>query len=189
MNSSDQTFFTLFGTKEFVPLMNVVQKYAPSNAFSAVAYQMFHYLFNWDDTEWDNAYKTAYFNCTPRPTSTKALLHWFQVAKNGSVLKPFVSHELEIEKERTDSAATSQNEDTFDLKCIQCPLALIYGEKDQIVDAKKLIFECNDSEVDLIMQECVEGYEHMDVVWGKHAKERVFDKLLIVLRKLEQQSN
>jgi lysosomal acid lipase/cholesteryl ester hydrolase len=192
IQAGDATFLSLFGTKEFVPIMNTVKHFAPSSVFADVAYRMFNFLFNWTDKEWNKAYKTAYFHTTPRPTSTKGLLHWFQIARYGNVLRPFrpaspaVSRaDSGIVPEVTSTSTIELEDASFDLSCIRCPLAVAYGGMDKIVDTKRMLKECglNDG-VNLVMSECVEGYEHMDVIWGKHAKELVFDKLIKVLREL-----
>jgi len=185
VNSNDSTFFNLFGRKEFIPLINTVKAIAPTSMFTGVAYKMFHYLFNWTDAEWDKSYKNAYFQFTPRPTSTKALAHWFQIARNGNVLRPFET-ESAVNLGRLDSGLESESSegDSFDISCIRCPVAIVYGEKDKIVDSERLINEFRASCGNLVLAECIKGYEHMDVIWGKTAKALVFDKLIKTLGEL-----
>ena len=76
--------------------------------------------------------------------------------------------------------------DRFDLTCIQCPLVIFYGSKDEIVDAERLVKECQCTvpQVQLIYAERIDDYEHLDVLWATNAKQVVFDKVIGILNKL-----
>ncbi|KAH6566190.1 hypothetical protein BASA62_006844 [Batrachochytrium salamandrivorans] len=75
----------IFGIKAFLPIMITVQKYVPSSIFATMAYGMFHHLFKWCDTNWNNIYKNSFFQFSPRPTSAKAIQHWGQNSQRGHI--------------------------------------------------------------------------------------------------------
>ncbi|KAI9199859.1 Alpha/Beta hydrolase protein [Polychytrium aggregatum] len=90
-NCPSRLFRRIFGIKQFLPIMDVVQNYVHAPAFAAVAYHMFHYLFHWSDRNWPKGgnHKPIYFQFTPRPCSSKSILHWGQISRAG-VLQPFI---------------------------------------------------------------------------------------------------
>lgn len=222
--------------------MNPVQEYFPPVVFASLAYHMFHYLFGWHDTNWDKSNKPKYFQCTPRPTSTKIIYHWCCIGRdqvigeyekvsmnddynnNGfsssnsvsgktveieemanSLLKNRKNTISNSEDNYDDSDTTPVNDSevgldytptsssrptTFDVKCLQCPMALIYGDKDEIIDADRLAHECSLSkDVQLVLAEKIAGYEHLDPLWAVDAKARVFDKIVYAMKSSNQRCN
>ncbi|KAJ3393907.1 hypothetical protein HDU80_010633 [Chytriomyces hyalinus] len=187
-----KTHRIIFGTKQFLPIMTWVQKYIPATLMAELSYHMFHFLFDWGDTNWNRTHKTHFFQFTPRPQSSKLLHHWSQMAR-ARVIRPFADCDEEM-RARCDG-------ELFDVQCIQCPLALYYGTKDAIVDARKLHWQCWETSqnqkrgggggggdddvggghvVDLVAVEEVEGYEHLDCLWATNAEEKVWRRVLRV---------
>lgn len=151
----DKFFYMLFGRKAFVPAMNFFQRVLNPHMFASLAYQMFCYLFNWADTLWIRSRKRKYFMFTPRPTSCKILRHWGLMIKAGKV----VSMDPSID---------------CTLKNIRCPTMVVYGADDSMVDGGKLAKELKSLNSPVHFVHSVEGYEHMDLLWGRDAKSRVF---------------
>ncbi|KAI8806014.1 Alpha/Beta hydrolase protein [Cladochytrium replicatum] len=171
MNCPHEYFKSIFGVKQFIPIMDVVQRMAPAPMFAYLAYRMFHYLFGWRDHNWDIREKPTYFLFTPRPTAAKALEHWAQSARAGLVV-PFNS-------ESDPRAAIYPHS-----RALTCPVALVYGTADTIIDADALygdlVKELNkggkkkSGRGRLVYVDRIEGYEHMDVVWATDARWKVF---------------
>ncbi|ORY31151.1 alpha/beta-hydrolase [Rhizoclosmatium globosum] len=178
INLSSKTHRSVFGVNQFLPIMTIVQKIVPAHVMMTLSYHMFHFLFDWSDTNWDVTNKDHYFQFTPRPQSSKSLHHWAQMGR-AKVIQPFLS-----DAELLEGKAVNE----FDVGCIKCPLALYYGTKDAIVDARKLHWQCWESSqrgategvVDLVAVEEVEGYEHMDCLWGLNAEEKVWRRVIRV---------
>ena len=172
--------------------MNSVQHIFPPSIFSNIAYEMFSYLFEWHDAKWNRKLKPAYFHFTPRPTSTKALLHWFQIARHGNYLQPFREDKVSPPTLESSDSGTAlletdleeSNQHPFPLSRMQCPFAMFYGTRDTIIDAGRLAKQARrDLPAHLVRHiEELEGYEHMDVLWSKDAHERVFTVILDIIR-------
>ncbi|KAJ3116862.1 Cytoplasmic GTPase/eEF2-like protein (ribosomal biogenesis) [Physocladia obscura] len=155
INLDEWWFRAIFGVNQFLPAMS--------------------------DTNWDINNKIHYFQFTPRPQSSKAMQHWCQMGKY-KVVQQFHSQKFIRTEPKTE----------FDVSCLKCPIALYYGTKDAIVDARKLHWQCwegsiekngnsgNGGVVDLVAVEEVEGYEHMDCLWGVNAEEKVWRRVLRV---------
>ncbi|KAI8610096.1 Alpha/Beta hydrolase protein [Chytriomyces sp. MP71] len=173
------THRTVFGTKQFLPIMTFVQKFIPAELMSALSYHMFHFLFDWGDRNWNPTHKTHYFQFTPRPQSAKLLHQWAQIGR-ARAIRPFC--------ETDEPARTREDGEMFDVGCIRCPLALYYGTRDAIVDARKLHLQCWETSqreegghvVDLVAVEEVEGYEHLDCLWATNAEEKVWRRVVRV---------
>ncbi|KAL7746866.1 hypothetical protein RI367_007802 [Sorochytrium milnesiophthora] len=82
---TERQYFTLFGPGSFVGIMHYVQRYAPPSVFTALAYHMFAYCFDWSDTNWDRRHKNKYFQFTPRDVSTASLLEWLRNGQLGYI--------------------------------------------------------------------------------------------------------
>ena len=172
MNCPPKVFQIIFGTLCFIPLMNFVQAVFPPSVFTAFAYHVFNYLFHWTDTNWDPANKNVFFRFTPRPTSSKALLHWTQMAQRGHI----GVFDASLERDPTRMIASR-----FDISAVRCPLACFYGRKDTIIDGDRFVRECRNRNLNLVHGECIDGYEHMDVIWAADAPTLVFKKIVDIL--------
>ena len=73
--------YQCFGMDAFIPIMSRVQALLPASLFSLMAYNMFSHLFGWSDTNWLKSRKRRYFQFTPRPMSSKLMLHWSQMLR------------------------------------------------------------------------------------------------------------
>jgi hypothetical protein len=218
-------FTFLFGTKQFIPLMSIVQRWFPSSLFAALGYEMFAFLFRWTDTQWDAQHKPAYFQFTPQPVSTRVLLHWAKIARHGRLVKwspspivqsirsrAFIPVYDEKEEQRyrghskrhsdvsdegvdlqllpngtLDACRDSDSDEVYPLSEIKSvPLLLFWGAKDYLVNPATLVEELKE-QANLMHAECIEHYEHMDFLWAKDARERVWEPLIRVWRRLDNE--
>ena len=88
-----ETFLAVFAQKGFLPLMHWLHRHLPMEVFTELAHSMFAFLFDWTDRNWDVTRKVHYYRFTPRPTSSRAILHWTDIAKRG-LLSPFTPCKL-----------------------------------------------------------------------------------------------
>ncbi|KAJ1563853.1 hypothetical protein HK405_000523, partial [Cladochytrium tenue] len=117
----------------------------------------------------------AYFQFTPRPNSSKLIHHWAQMG-SAKVVQPF----------RSEAPGAAPAASTFDVRTVRCPLALFYGTRDEIVDARRLHRECwgaRSAGVRLVAVEEVDGYEHMDCLWAVDAPSRVWRRVARVVQR------
>ncbi|TPX36735.1 hypothetical protein SmJEL517_g01161 [Synchytrium microbalum] len=175
---SSPVYRAIFGIKEFLPIMNVVQAYFPTSLFMSLAYSMFAYLFSWHDENWDESHKPHYFQFTPRPTSAKAILHWARCAKLRTLV-PWSST-------TDDNTTPAPYSTSYDFSCLgDIKLALFYGSRDRIIDGDRVMREAR-GKCNLVYGEHLDGYEHLDVVWAVDAKSRVFDPIALIFDRLRE---
>ncbi|KAJ3329237.1 hypothetical protein HDU76_008340 [Blyttiomyces sp. JEL0837] len=202
MNCPNKWHRRIFGVNAFLPIMTLVQKWFPPVVFMTLAYHMFHYLFGWTDTNWNRAKKNAYFQFTPRPQSSKSIHHWGQMGRTG-VIQPFDPNLDSDESTFPTSASmtppppkrhhrfTASTDPSrshvahFDVSVVKCPLALYYGNKDTIVDGPELYQRCWDAKVNLVAVEEVAGFEHLDPLWSRDAKDKVWKRVDRMMRGLK----
>ncbi len=204
IKASRLKYLICFGRTSFIPLMNYIQTTIPAWLFTKLAYQMFFYLFGWSDTRWDKLYKNAYFRFTPRPVSSRVILQWTDVAKRKRLLPlqrddlvPLMrSREIFPSAESPGLIVTTSNNSLassgssspypqsgheYDLSQIKVPMVVIHGTRDELVNACHLIEQI--SEV-LALEKSIEGYEHLDFIWAKDAKQQCWDDMVEALKKI-----
>lgn len=80
----------------------------------------------------------------------------------------------------TSSKSASISGDNFyDISCIECPVAILYGKEDRLIDA---------SQVPQLLKTCVfiheePLYEHLDMIWADTARHNIFP---LVKKQLEK---
>ncbi|TPX45247.1 hypothetical protein SeLEV6574_g03976 [Synchytrium endobioticum] len=172
----------IFGVKQFLPIMDSVQEYLPASWFMRLAYSMFSYLFSWHDYNWDEIHKNHYFQFTPRPTSSKAILHWCRCARLRT-LAPF----SQVFDESYSNDSYNRCSPSYDFSCLgDMPVALFYGSRDSIIDGDRVMREAR-GKCNLVYGEHLDGYEHLDVIWALDAKQRVFDPMVMIFDKLREE--
>ncbi|PHZ14919.1 alpha/beta-hydrolase [Rhizopus microsporus ATCC 52813] len=185
INLNDWLYSILFGTAAFLPVMTVVQTIMHPRLFCFLAYCMFSYLFSWWDSHWVRRRKVKYFQFTPRPVSARLIADWIAGwGKTGKCL--YVG------------------ENTHDnMQMDRVPLVVFYGTADYLVDGEQFVRSFDDCEhrladtkgassknnttmfpmLDLVHVERIDGYEHMDTIWGHNNHETTYP---ILLKQLKQ---
>ncbi|KAJ3291938.1 hypothetical protein HK104_005694 [Borealophlyctis nickersoniae] len=186
INCPPRLFGWLFGVKEMLPIMDPIQYYFPPHIFATLGYRMFNYLFGWTDTNWSKLDKPHHFRFTPRPTSAKAILHWCQMSQHGGLFGPDPTIDPDT--------ALKLPPPPLDLTRINCPLAVFWGDSDRIIDGDKLVDQCRIAWEDgvapggkLVHAEKLQNMEHMDVIWHRDARSRVFDKIVQIMEQLQKE--
>ena len=77
---------------------------------------------------------------------------------------------------RMASTATS-NLERFPTQDIKTPMVLIYGDQDSLVDMPSMLAQLPDN----VVSKRLEGYEHLDILWGKSVDVDVIPHVLAAL--------
>lgn len=198
--SSKPRFNWLFwkiGTAAFLPIMSLAQVLIAPKLFCFLAYSMFSYLFQWWDSHWLRRRKAKYFQFTPRPVSAKLISDWITGWGRKGVCMYIADQNNSHQRKRRDH---------------KVPLVVFYGTADYLVSGERFVrtfagyethgqppsttqsaaTENHDDDqwankslfpmLELVHVERVEGYEHMDTIWGYDNHETTYP---IVLHNLE----
>jgi hypothetical protein len=186
------------GTAAFLPIMSLAQALVEPKLFCFLAYSMFSYLFQWWDSHWLRRRKAKYFQFTPRPVSSRLIADWIAGWGRKGVCMYIADH----------NNHQIQKKETSDHKV---PLVVFYGTADYLVSGERFVrtfagYETHglppiqlaketsnhDDQkwadktlfpmLELVHVERVEGYEHMDTIWGHDNHKTIYP---IVLKNLE----
>ncbi|KAK4492823.1 hypothetical protein RD792_000148 [Penstemon davidsonii] len=118
----------------------------------------------------------------PQSTSTKNMIHFAQMIREGTIKMYDYGDEKENEKHYGQPSPPS-----YEMKNIpsNIPLYLAYGGADALSDkedVKLLIQSLQDHELDKMVLEYREDYAHADYVMAVNVKENVYDSLMAFLR-------
>ncbi|KAH3744439.1 abhydrolase associated lipase [Pelomyxa schiedti] len=175
----------LFGHSSFIPLMLLVQKYASAYFFGSLAYIVFNYLFSWNDHTWQKWRRGTYFQFTPAAVSSRLVGHWLANLRNGR-LRKLRPTPVNYSKSSTDDEPSeySNNEvENYQFENVNCNVAIFHAGNDNLVDSKPLAQAIREqSSGKIVHYEELAGYNHMDVIWGKDAPDRVFHNIVKLVR-------
>ncbi|KAI8987910.1 Alpha/Beta hydrolase protein [Mycotypha africana] len=178
---NDWFYTLLFGNGCFLPIMSVAQQIIGPKIFCFMAYSMFSYLFNWWDHHWLRRRKAKYFQFTPRPVSVRLISDWISGWGRQGVLlyvqsppPPPPPQQQQDGYRATSMTTTTVSSMPLPLSAVgskrKLPLVVFYGTADYLVDGQKFVEKvqtCNPFPMlDLVHVERLEGYEHMDTIWG-----------------------
>ncbi|KAF9793299.1 triacylglycerol lipase [Thelephora terrestris] len=182
MKASPTLMYLIFGRKAILsstPFWNNII-YPP--LFTNGIDKCLDFLFNWKSANITTEQKSAAYSHLYSFTSTKSVVHWFQIMRCGRFimydddgLEVSVSHRRD--GSRVSSGPTAYCPARFPTKNISSPIVLLYGDSDSLVDIKLMSKQlpANCKAIPL------EGYEHLDVIWGKSVEEDVIPKVLEIL--------
>lgn len=130
--------------------------------FGTLAYTVFNYLFNWDDTLWDAQIRKHHFIFSPVYVSVK-LMRWWLQGKDFSYGMPVIK----------DPGPWFDNEGP--------DLLVVVGGRDDLVDGRLFVKRLQDLESGMKgkwKSIVVPEYSHLDVLWADDVLERIGDDLI-----------
>lgn len=160
MFSTRYLWSLVFGVRDFMAPLTIARMMLPAYYFGHIAYVIFGYLFDFTDHNWVNRQKPKIFRGTVVPTSSELLYFYMgSFVYRGCIFDP--------------SIKTPWFPRSFP------PLTVVYGTIDFLVVGKPLVerllqYERN---VEIVHILELQGYEHMDMVFGVDAFKVVFPKI------------
>jgi len=146
--------------------------YAP--IYAKVIDGSMNFLFAWRNANITTAQKIGAFAHLYSFSSVKAVVHWFQIMRNAA----FIMYDDDVVSP-IGTSVTSYRPARFPTRNIVTPIVLLYGDGDSLVDIDVLMKELPDHTV----PKRLDGYEHLDILWGKNVH---IDVIPVVLDALEQ---
>jgi lysosomal acid lipase/cholesteryl ester hydrolase len=125
------------------------------------------FLFGWHNDNMSPHQKLAAYPHLYSFTSTKSVVHWFQIIRNGK----FQMYDDEIQGPFSLSdSAKYYKVAKFPTRNIRTPIVLVYGGSDSLVDINVMLKELpKHTEVKEIPH-----YEHLDFLWANDVDRQVF---------------
>jgi lysosomal acid lipase/cholesteryl ester hydrolase len=134
------------------------------------------FLFGWRSENMSPHQKLAAYPHLYSFTSTKSVVHWFQIIRNGK----FQMYDDEIEGPfSVSNTARYYKVAKFPTRNIRTPIVMLYGGSDSLVDINVMLKELpRHTEI-----KEVPHYEHLDFLWASDVQEEVFPHVFEALEK------
>ncbi|KAL2849215.1 Alpha/Beta hydrolase protein [Aspergillus pseudoustus] len=167
MKASPNFIFLLFGRRSILSSTTMWQTILYPPIFMRIIDTSLSFLFNWKCKNISRSQKLAGYLHLFSFTSTKSVVHWFQIIRN----RNFQFYDDEIYAPFSIVASERFYKPVkYPTRNIKTPIVLLYGGSDSLVD------------IDVMQKELPRGttakiipkYEHLDFLWASDVPELVF---------------
>ncbi|KAL4249259.1 AB hydrolase superfamily protein [Abortiporus biennis] len=180
MKASPTLLFLLFGRKIILSSAATWQAILYPPIFCSIINSSMRWLFNWHSFNIPETQKLAAYSHLYSFASTKSVVHWFQIMRNGR----FVMYDDDVQKLKVggglrSTGVTSYAPARFPTRNITSPIVLLYGDCDSLVDISQMLHELPRHTVATRLR----GYEHLDILWGGNVHRDVIPHVIDALKK------
>jgi lysosomal acid lipase/cholesteryl ester hydrolase len=167
MKASPQVVFLAFGRKSILSSTTMWQAILYPPIFVRIIDISLRTLFNWTGENISQAQKLAAYPHLFSFTSTKSVVHWFQIIRN----RAFQMYDDEVGGPLAVGTNSRYYKPVrYPTKNIKSPIVLLYGGSDSLVDIGIMLRELPRR---TIVRE-IPKYEHLDFLWASDVDEQVF---------------
>ena len=167
IKASPEVVFLAFGRRSILSSATMWQTILYPPIFVRFIDMSLSFLFNWSGKNISMQQKLAAYPHLYSYTSTKSIVHWFQIIRN----KSFQMYDDDMQaplslgaKDRYYKVAK------FPTRNIKTPVVLVYGGSDSLVDIKVMLKELPRHTV----AKEVKHFEHLDFLWAQDVNVLVF---------------
>ncbi|KAI1423413.1 Alpha/Beta hydrolase protein [Xylaria sp. FL1777] len=174
IKASPQVLFLLFGRRSILSSATTWQNILYPPIFIKVIDMGNYFLFGWKSENMSVSQKLAAYPHLYSFTSTKSVVHWFQIIRN----KSFQMFDDDIQ---TALGMNTSNKYTkvakYPTRNIKTPIVIVYGGSDSLVDIKVMLKELPKRTVATE----IPHYEHLDFLWARDTDTQVFQHVFDAL--------
>lgn len=181
MKASPTLLFLIFGRKTILSSAATWQAILYPPIFSAIINTSLRWLFGWHSLNIPDTQKLAAYSHLYSFASVKAVVHWFQIMRNGKFLMydDDVQRLMIVRGAPRSSGVTSYSPARFPTRNIVSPIVLLYGDCDSLVDIDQMIRELPRHTTVTRLR----GYEHLDILWGGRVHQDVIPHVVEALKR------
>lgn len=167
MKASPVVIFLAFGRRSILSSATMWQSILYPPIFVRIIDLSLAFLFNWAGRNISPQQKLAAYPHLYSFTSTKSVVHWFQIIRN----KSFQMFDDDVQAPLSLGASDRYYKVAkFPTRNIKTPIVLLYGGSDSLVDIDIMLQELPKH---TIVQEILH-FEHLDFLWAQHVEILVF---------------
>ncbi|KAF2014461.1 alpha/beta-hydrolase [Aaosphaeria arxii CBS 175.79] len=166
VKASPDVLFLAFGRRAILGSATMWQSILYPPIFVRLIDTSLKFLFGWTGSNITPYQKLASYPHLYSFTSTKSVVHWFQIIRNGT----FQMYDDEAPNPITSNRAKYYKVAKFPTKNIKTPIVLVYGGSDSLVDINVMLKELPRH---TIAKE-IPHYEHLDFLWASTVNQLVF---------------
>ncbi|KAL2758500.1 hypothetical protein ACRALDRAFT_1040486 [Sodiomyces alcalophilus JCM 7366] len=175
VKASPQVLFLLFGRRSILSSTTMWQSILYPPIFVKIIDYSLSFLFNWQTKNISSSQKLAAYPHLYSFTSTKSVVHWFQIIRN----KAFQMYDDDVQRPVALSSSSKYTKVArYPTRNIKTPIVLVYGGTDSLVDIKVMLRELPKKTVATE----IPHYEHLDFLWGHDVDTQVFPHVFDALQ-------
>lgn len=172
IKASPQVLFLLFGRRSILASATMWQSILYPPIFVRVIDTGMAFLFGWKTKNISLSQKLAAYPHLYSFTSTKSVVHWFQIIRN----KSFQMFDDDVHPPLSTSSRYTKVA-KYPTRNIKTPIVLVYGGSDSLVDIKVMLRELPSRTVATE----IPHYEHLDFLWARDVSTQVFQHVFDAL--------
>ncbi|KAK7190494.1 hypothetical protein DPSP01_005281 [Paraphaeosphaeria sporulosa] len=165
VKTSPDIIFLAFGRRSILPSTTMWQSILYPPIFVRLIDASLHFLFGWTASNITAHQKLAAYPHLYSYTSTKSVVHWFQIIRNG-VFQMYDDDAPSLMSNKSKYYKVAK----FPTRNIKTPIVLVYGGSDSLVDINVMLKELPRH---TIAKE-IPHYEHLDFLWASSVDQLVF---------------
>ena len=174
VKASPQVLFLLFGRRSILSSATMWETLLYPPLFSRVIDMGLSFLFNWQTKNISASQKLAAYPHLYSFTSTKSVVHWFQIIRNRS----FQMYDDDVHQPMSVSTTNKYSKVAkYPTRNIRTPVVLVYGGSDSLVDIRAMLRELPPQTVATE----IPHYEHLDFLWARDVDAQVFQHVFDAL--------
>lgn len=165
IKASPQVLFLLFGRRGILSSAPLWESILYPPLYINIIDQGIRFLFNWHAKNITVAQKLAAYPHLYSYTSTKSVVHWFQIIRT----KSFQMYDDDPPLSLSNSTRFTKVA-RYPTRNIKTPIVLVYGGSDSLVDIRAMLRELPPTTVATE----IPHYEHLDFLWARDVAAQVF---------------
>ncbi|KUJ09789.1 alpha/beta-hydrolase [Mollisia scopiformis] len=167
VKASPQVLFLLFGRRSILSSATMWQSILYPPIFVRTIDIGLSFLFGWHAKNISTSQKLAAYPHLYSFTSTKSVVHWFQIIRT----KSFQMFDDDVQPVMPLSSVSKYTKVAkFPTRNIKTPIVLVYGGSDSLVDIEVMLKELPSHTVATE----IPHYEHLDFLWAREVDTLVF---------------
>ncbi len=167
VKASPEVLFLAFGRRSILSSATMWQSILYPPIFVRIIDMSLSFLFNWSSNNIGIDQKLAAYPHLYSFTSTKSVVHWFQIIRN----KSFQMFDDDVQAPLSLGASDRYYRVAkFPTRNIKTPIVLVYGGSDSLIDIRVMLKELPRHTV----AKEVPHFEHLDFLWGQEVERLVF---------------
>ena len=174
VKASPEVIFLAFGRRSILSSATMWQQLLYPPIFTRLIDSSLWFLFNWSSRNISPHQKLAAYPHLYSFTSTKSVVHWFQIIRT----KSFQMYDDDVQAPLSIGAAERYYKVAkFPTRNIKTPIVLVYGGSDSLVDIKVMLKELPKHTV----AKEIPHFEHLDFLWAQNVDKLVFPHVFTAL--------
>ncbi|KAL7913455.1 Alpha/Beta hydrolase protein [Trichoderma velutinum] len=174
VKASPSVLYLMFGRRSILSSATMWETLLYPPLFCRLIDMGLSFLFGWRAKNIATSQKLAAYPHLYSFTSTKSVVHWFQIIRN----KCFQMYDDDVYQPMSLASSSKYSKVAkYPTRNIKTPVVLVYGGSDSLVDIKSMLKELPRQTVATE----IPHYEHLDFLWARDVDSQVFQHVFDAL--------